>query len=206
MARVRVHQHVNPLAKYYREIPVKPLDTASVYEDPAAPLHIDLGCGRGRFLLKMAKERPERNFLGLEIREPLVEDANEMRDKYKARNLGYIFCNAPLDLGRLLSSVPNDQFKLATIQFPDPWFKKRHAKRRMVNEELVRLIAENIADDGRIFVQTDVLELSEEMEDLFTNGGFSSDTIEENILPVKTEREISVEKRGLNVYRRIYTK
>ena len=58
-----------------------------------------------------------------------------------------------------------------TIQFPDPWFKKKHAKRRMVNEELVETIAVNkLAIGGRVFVQTDIEFLAEEMFDLFRDG------------------------------------
>jgi tRNA (guanine-N7-)-methyltransferase len=43
-----------------------------------------------------------------------------------------------------------------TIQFPDPWFKKKHAKRRMVNEEVVETIARHLAPGGQVFVQTDI--------------------------------------------------
>ena len=148
MARARIHQHVNPLAKYFREIPVAPLDVEGVYKDPELPLHIDLGCGRGSFLLKMAVERPDWNYLGIEIREPLVIEANNKKRRGKIPNLHYTFCNAPLDLGTLLSDISSDHLLLVTIQFPDPWFKKRHAKRRMVNERLVKLIHDSLAKDG----------------------------------------------------------
>ncbi len=206
MARVRVHQHVNPLAKFYRELPVEPLDTASVYGNPDFPLHVDIGCGRGRFLLKMAENRPDWNFLGVEIREPLVEQANEIRDKRGLENLYYSFCNAPLDLGELLSEIPDRQLQLVTIQFPDPWFKKRHAKRRMVNKNLVKLIDENLSEDGKIFVQTDVEDLAVEIAEHFERAGFRRQDVSESILPVKTEREKSVEARGLEIHRMRFLK
>ena len=204
MARPRIHQHVNPLARYFRQLPVEPLKLSEVFEKPEAPLHIDLGCGRGRFLQMMAAERPEWNFLGIEIREPLVIAANETAEEEGLSNLYYSFCNAPLDLGKLLAETPKEAVSLVTIQFPDPWFKKRHAKRRMVNEQLVRSIKESLATDGLVFVQTDVQELDLQMEEYFVDGGFEVKNLIKNPMPVKTEREISVENRSLPVYRKEY--
>ncbi len=54
MPRVRVHQHVNPLAPYYVFEP-EPIEIEKIFANPELPLHLDLGCGRGRFLLKMAE-------------------------------------------------------------------------------------------------------------------------------------------------------
>ena len=79
----------------------------------------------------------------------------------------YAFCNAMLWLDRLLDEVPAGLLQAVTIQFPDPWFKKRHAKRRMVNEELVDCAARHLAPGGMIFVQTDIEFLADEMFDLF---------------------------------------
>jgi tRNA (guanine-N7-)-methyltransferase len=70
MPRVRVHQHVNPLAPFYRFTP-KPLEISEIFANPNLPLHLDIGCARGRFLLKMAEINSNQNFLGVEIREPL---------------------------------------------------------------------------------------------------------------------------------------
>jgi len=138
MARVRVHQHVNPLAPFYRQAP-EPIDLADVFARPELPLHLDVGCARGRFILRMAKLEPDRNFLGVEIREPLVDEANRIAQENELHNLHYAFCNAMLWLDRLLINIPDDLLQTVTIQFPDPWFKKRHAKRRMVNVELVEM-------------------------------------------------------------------
>lgn len=207
MARVRVHQHVNPLAKYYRELPIEPLKLDEVFGDSSLPLQLDIGCGRGRFLLQMAGIQKDWNYLGVEIREPIVIEANEIRDKHKLTNLHYEFCNATLDLDTLLQEIPAEPLKLVSIQFPDPWFKKRHAKRRMVKDNLVETITAKLAEGGEIFVQSDVEFLSDEMFDLFSRHELlESANLDENPLPVKTEREISVENRNLPVYRRIFRK
>jgi len=205
MARVRVHQHVNPLAKYYRDLPVKPLVLERLFDNPKQPLHLDIGVGRGRFLLGMSKLKKDWNFLGLEIREPLVKEANQIRDDLNLNNLHYEFCNAFIALGILLENVPREILQMVTIQFPDPWFKQKHAKRRMVKETMVEEIGNNLSKDGEVFVQTDIEFLAKEMFRLFEQTGkFIHFDTEESILPIKSEREKSVENRNLSVYRKIY--
>ncbi len=204
MARARVHQHVNPLAKYYRELPVEPLVLEQVFSDPSLPLHLDIGCARGRFLLEMARIDKERNYLGVEIREPLVDDANQIRAEEDLRNLHYVFCNATIDLDALLGKIPEGVLKRVTIQFPDPWFKKKHAKRRMVKDSMVEAIADHLSPDGEVLLQTDVEFVAEEMDEIFANSGrFELSDLGSNPLPVKTEREIAVENKGLPIFRQM---
>lgn len=206
MARVRVHQHVNPLSPYYRQTPV-PIDPVAVFADPTLPIHLDIGCARGRFILKMAEAEPGWNFLGVEIREPLVEEANRLADEADLSNVHYVFCNAMLWLGTLIQQIPDGRLQAVTIQFPDPWFKKKHAKRRMVNRELVDTVADKLSPGGRVFVQTDIEFLAEEMFALFRrNENLSEIIIEENPFPVKTEREQAVEDKELPVYRALWQK
>lgn len=206
MARVRVHQHVNPLAPFYRQAP-KPVVLEDLFVDPTKPLLIDLGCARGRFILRMAEADPSWNYLGVEIREPLVDEANRLAEEAGLSNLHYIFCNAMLWLDRLIERIPNGRLQMVTIQFPDPWFKKKHAKRRMVNRELIDAVMERLADGGRIFVQTDIEFLAEEMFDLFrSDERLKEIPIDANPFPVKTEREKAVEVKSLPVYRAMFEK
>lgn len=206
MPRVRVHQHVNPLAPYYRQTPTT-VDPVTAFADPSLPLHLDIGCARGRFVLKMAEIERSWNFLGVEIREPLVAEANRLAKEAGLVNLNYEFCNAMIWLERLLSDLPDGLLHTVTIQFPDPWFKKKHAKRRMVNAELVETVVKKLAGGGRIFVQTDIEFLADEMFDLFKqNANLSELTAAENPFPVKTERETAVEEKGFAVYRALFTK
>lgn len=204
MARVRVHQHVNPFAPYYRREP-QPVDLETVFADRAKPLMLDIGCARGRFLLRMAGAQPEWNYLGVEIREPLVTEANRLAGEAGLTNLHYEFCNAMLWLGRLLAEVPEGILQLVAIQFPDPWFKKKHAKRRMVNAELVETVVDKLADGGEIFVQTDIEFLAEEMFELFSSNKSLTET-QVKSFAVKTEREKAVEAKGLPVFRAMFAK
>ncbi|HUR97894.1 MAG TPA: tRNA (guanosine(46)-N7)-methyltransferase TrmB [Pyrinomonadaceae bacterium] len=204
MARVRVHQHVNPLAPFYRQPPT-PIDIESIFSEPDRPLLLDIGCARGRFLLRMAEAEPGWNYLGIEIRQPLVDEANRIAADAGLANLRYQFCNAMLWLGQLLADIPDGILQAATIQFPDPWFKKKHAKRRMVNAELVETVVDKLAADGSVFVQTDIEFLADEMFELFRSDTRLRETqVPENPFAVKTEREKSVEARGLPVYRKVF--
>ncbi len=202
MPRVRVHQHVNPLAPFYVFAP-EPIELEKIFANPKLPLHIDLGCARGRFILKMAEIEKTQNFLGVEIREPLVIEANEMAQGKNLVNLHYEFCNAMVALDKLLAKLPANILQTVSIQFPDPWFKKKHAKRRMVNAGMVETIEKHLADAGKIFVQTDIEFLAEEMFGLFEEK-FKRSEISGNPFPVKTEREIAVENRDLPVFRAIF--
>ena len=206
MPRVRVHQHVNPLAPYYRFTP-KPLAIGKIFAAPDLPLHLDIGCARGRFLLKMAQTEPHQNFLGVEIRRPLVEEANRIAEENNLDNLHYEFCNASYSLDKLLEQIPANLLQTVTIQFPDPWFKNKHAKRRMVKDNLVETIVEHLKVSGKIFIQTDVDFLAAEMFAVFReNTSLSEIEINENSFPIKTERENAVEEKGLPIYRRMFEK
>ncbi len=206
MPRVRVHQHINPLAPFYRFTP-KPIEIENIFANPQLPLHLDIGSARGRFLLKMAEIFPACNFLGVEIREPLVEEANRLARENNLTNLYYEFNNASYSLDTLLEKLPAGVLQFVTIQFPDPWHKKKHVKRRMVNKDLVKTVVKHLKPAGKIFVQTDVDFLAEEMFEIFRENSQLRETeIFENPFPVKTEREMAVEEKELPIFRAMFLK
>lgn len=206
MPRVRVHQHVNPLAPYFRFTP-EPLEIEKIFAAPNQSLFLDIGSARGRFLLKMAELFPDQNFLGVEIREPLVTEANRLKEEKNLTNLHYEFVNATTALAPLLENLPNNILQTATIQFPDPWYKKKHAKRRMVNDKLVETLTRHLSIRGKIFVQTDVEFLAYEMMALFrANSNLKELEINQNPFSVKTEREQAVEDKGLPIFRALFEK
>ncbi len=209
MPRVRVRQHVNPLSNKYQELFSLP-DWEKIYAHPSQPLHLDIGCAWGRFLLSMAQLESKWNFLGLEIREPLVEQANQARDELGLRNLHYLFGNANQSLRLVLHSLPRGILQRVTIQFPDPWFKKRHQKRRVVTPELVADLADALAEGGIVFLQSDVESVAVEMRDRFQkNPAFqiqADSWLETNPMPIATEREQTTLDRGEPVYRALFKK
>ncbi|MDB9494607.1 tRNA (guanosine(46)-N7)-methyltransferase TrmB [Spirulina major CS-329] len=210
MPRVRVRQHVNPLAKKYQNPVVLP-DWSQVFEDMNRPIHLDIGCARGRFPLMLAPLQPDWNILGLEIRESLVVEANRIRDEQGLKNLHYLFCNVNVDGVQIFDSLPPGRVQWVSIQFPDPWFKQRHAKRRVVQPELVALLAERLPVGARVFLQSDVEAIAQDMTHQFTaHPAFAcqhaSLWLPENPLPVTTERERATHRKGQPVYRSLFAR
>ncbi len=209
MPFVRVREHVNPLSRKY-QIPAVPPAWREIYENLDQPLHLDIGCGRGRFVLQMAQQQPNWNFLGLEIREPLVEQAQSWRDELGLSNLHYLFCNANNSARPLLESLPSGVLQTVSIQFPDPWFKRKQQKRRVVQPELVEELAQFLVPGGTLFIQSDVVEVATDMRDRFdAHPAFQRqepDWLPANPMPVATERETSTLERGEAVYRAVFTR
>ncbi|MGB5962211.1 MAG: tRNA (guanosine(46)-N7)-methyltransferase TrmB [Coleofasciculaceae cyanobacterium] len=210
MSKVRVRQHVNPLSKKY-QTPITPPNWSEVYSKPQQPLHLDIGCARGEFVLSMAQLQPGWNFLGVEIRQPLVEQANAKVRELGLDNLFYLFGNINNSLEPLLASFSPQTLQRVTIQFPDPWFKKRQAKRRVVQPELVEVLAKYLTVGGVVFLQSDVEEVAQEMCDRFSaHPAFQRQAphtwLPTNPLPISTERELFTLSNGEPVYRALFVR
>ena len=210
MSKVRVRQHVNPLSKKY-QTPITPPNWSEVYAKPQQPLHLDIGCARGEFVLSMAQLQTDWNFLGVEIRQPLVEQANAKVLELGLDNLFYLFGNINNSLEPLLSSFLPQTLQRVTIQFPDPWFKKRQAKRRVVQPELIDTLATYLKVGGVVFLQSDVEEVAQEMCDRFsTHPAFQRQGdhtwLATNPLPISTERELFTLSNGEPIYRALFVR
>ena len=207
MAQIRrVRQHVNPLSNKY-STPATVPEWGEVFANPQRPLHLDIGCAKGDFVRAMALDVPDWNFLGLEIRAPLVERSLMKRDRDHQQNLHFVFCNANNSLEPLLSNYPAKLARVS-IQFPDPWFKKRHQKRRVVQPELVAVLAKWMANGGMVWLQSDIEEVCVEMCDRFDeHPAFtrkSADWLSESPFLAKTDRERVTGEKGLPIYRMAY--
>ncbi len=205
MPKSRIRQHVNPLSRKFQQSLQIP-DWNQVYWQSDRPLHLDIGCARGKFLLQMAQLNSDINFLGIEIRESLVIDANQIRNNLGLTNLHYLFGNMNSSAALLLKSLPANCLNYITIQFPDPWFKKKHHKRRVVQPELVKILVDYLIPGGTIFLQSDIEEVAREMRERFAANPqliqqHSTTWLDINPLPVPTERELSVLEDNLPVYR-----
>lgn len=205
-----MRQHVNPLSRFF-QLPLELPGPEALFPRPQQPIHLDIGCARGRCLLALADLNPDWNHLGVEIRRPLVTSADRDALASEHRNVRVLFCNANISLSHWLQALPPGRLQRVSIQFPDPWFKRRHRKRRVVQPELLLAIAAALPPDGELFLQSDVLEVIEPMVALtelcvgFTRP--ETDTRpwrEDNPLPVPTERERYVLEQDLPIYRVLY--
>jgi len=216
----RVRQHVNPLRSTHQqplELPDRWPET--FFKDPSLPLHLDIGCARGLFCLDFAEENPHVNILGLEIRRPLVELANADVERLGCGNVAFLTGNANCHLETLCEGA-GAPFRSASIQFPDPHFKAKHHKRRVVQPELARTLAASIAPGGWLFVQSDVLELAEAMREVLREHACgpgalvdARDDIDDwgvakpsELANLPTERENACVSKGLPVYRALFSR
>ena len=205
-----MRQHVNPLSRFF-QLPLELPAPDALFSDPGKPIHLDIGSARGQFLLALAEKQPEWNHLGVEIRRPLVAAAQRDRDTRDQHNLHFLFCNANVSLQGWMEALPRDRLQRVSIQFPDPWFKKRHQKRRVLQPALLLAIAAALEPGRELFMQSDVLELIEPMVSLTELCGCFERPDHDarpwrgtNPLPVPTERERYVLDQGLPVYRVLY--
>ena len=210
MAKLRIRRHVNPLARKYQTPLITP-DWHKIYLNPKRHLHLDIGCGRGEFLLEMAHLILDFNFLGVEIRSPLVTNANLERDRLGLTNLHYLNSNINNSLETLLRSLPIGLLRYVTIQFPDPWFKNKHRKRRVVRSQLVDLLAKYLVEGGIVFIQSDVEFLAVQIHHCFSSHQnfhltHESFWLANNPLPVQTEREKQSAFYHKQVYRAMFVK
>ncbi len=205
-----MRQHVNPLSHFFqleKDLP----EVSKLFDNIYLPIHLDIGCGRGNFLLEMASSNSQWNFLGLEIRESLVIGAEKDRVKLGLNNLSFLFCNANVSLKNWLINFGKSKVKRVSIQFPDPWFKKRHRKRRLLTSSFLTLLTENLDTGSELFIQSDVRSIMNDMTNLIDlskcfNSKFPNSELStiSNPFPILTEREKYVKSQGLKVFRQIY--
>ena len=205
-----MRQHVNPLSRFF-QLPLQLPPPEQLFERPEQPVHLDIGCARGRCLLGLAEQQPSWNHLGVEIRRPLVQSADRDALASEHGNVRVLFCNANISLEGWLKALPTDLLHRVSIQFPDPWFKRRHRKRRVLQPPLLLAIAAALEPGRELFLQSDVPEVIEPMVKLTELCGcFDRPAADarpwrlENPLPVPTERERYVLEQALPVYRVLY--
>lgn len=151
-----------------------PKDWSEWYDDPNKPLGVDVGCAAGRFALLMASglandKVPQDfhgiNHLGVEIRRPLVERGNIWaQGKNLHRMVKFVSASANVSLKTLLEGY-SGPIKFIAVQFPDPHFKRKHHKRRVVNDSFIQLVSDILPVGGYLFVQSDVEEAAAQMRD-----------------------------------------
>lgn len=186
-------------------------DWTTLYRRPHQPLHIDIGCGKGLFVEQMAQRQPDWNFLGLEIRKPVVEQAQGRVKDLGLGNLHIMFCNVNISFRQLMAGWgAANSLRQVSIQFPDPWFKKRHQKRRVLQPELVNDLAHVLPGGGRVVLQSDVEAVAIEMCDRLAEHPQFTRTVphwlNDSPFPAQTDRERVTLEKGLPVFRAVFVR
>lgn len=142
--------------------------------DPAAefanqnPLVVEIGFGMGDSLLQMAEENPGMNFVGIEVHRPGVGHLLRLAAEKGITNLR-VYCADTTSVFE--GAIPAGSVDRIQIFFPDPWPKKRHHKRRLLNAEFVSRIEHALAPGGTIHIATDWAPYGEKIDALMLESG-----------------------------------
>ena len=208
-----MRQHVNPLSKNFFEIdPIPPLN--QVFENPKLPLHLDIGCASGDFLFELSLKNKNWNYIGIEIREKLVLNANLKMKSRENKNLYFSFGNANNIFNQSNNKSIINLITSISFNFPDPWFKKKHHKRRVIQPKFINLLSNSMKKGSLIFIKTDVRELFDHMEFTIAENiklkkvPYQDVDFCESFNPnrIQTNREKYVILNQLKIYESIYKK
>lgn len=119
------------------------------------PIHVEVGAGKGQFLIEQALKHPETNFVGVELRDQVLLKAVKKASRHEIRNLRFLLTNAVL----LTQLFEPDSIEQLYLNFSDPWPKKRHYKRRLTYRDFIRIYDVILKKDSWVEFKTDHLGL-----------------------------------------------
>ena len=177
--QIRAIEELGP--KYMVDVEdLKPLDLKAIF-GREAPLVVEIGFGMGVSFVQMAKDAPECNFLGIEVHPPGVGSALKLIEENQLTNVKVIKFDAFEVLSKCLAP---ESVEVLQIFFPDPWPKKRHIKRRLINDDFVKLVKPLFKHGGQFRMATDWENYAEQMLDVMTRAeGFSNTSPDGTYIP-----------------------
>ena len=208
-----MRQHVNPLSSNFNQIEGIP-SLSNMFDNSKLNLHLDIGCAAGEFLFDLALDNTSWNYLGIEIRERLVKTAKLKVQEREIKNLYFIFGNANNILNDVQSKFILENVKSISFNFPDPWFKKKHYKRRVIQPDFINILSNSLQKGSLIFIKTDVKDLFDYMDcTISSNLNFKNIDKKDfnysksfNPNKIKTNREKLVIDNKLDIFECIYIK
>ena len=208
-----MRQHVNPLSSNFNQIERIP-SLSDMFGNSKLNLHLDIGSADGKFLFDLALVNTSWNYLGIEIREELVKNAKLKVIEKEIKNLYFLFGNANNILNDDQSKFILENVKSISFNFPDPWFKKKHYKRRVIQPDFINILSNSLQKGTLIFIKTDVKDLFDYMDSTISSNFYLNKidkkdfNYSESFNPskVKTNREKYVIFNQLEIFERIYIK
>jgi tRNA (guanine-N7-)-methyltransferase len=197
----------NPYAHCPRLPDTEPLELAELVK-PGFPVELEIGPGRGGFLFERLAAVPDLCMIGFEIRRKW---ATIVDDKLRAHGLGPRARVFSEDARTALPRLPAASLARIYIHFPDPWWKKRHEKRLVVNPTLLPEVVRTLVPGGELFVQTDVEDRAAEYEAAISAASGlvpvpGGPRLAENPFLARSPREHRAIKDGLPIHRLLYRK
>ena len=201
----------NKKATPYHDVPAVPeegaIDLAWATGGESESVEIEIGFGKGHFILDRAQNNPDTSLWGLEVPRKWVHLVTSRASKRELSNVRVHHGDARRVLPRI---VPDASVTRFFINFPDPWWKARHAKRMVVTDRFVGEIGRLLVDGGELFVQTDVDFRANGYLEVLTRQTFlepvdgGNGVVDENPYAARSLREIKCEEIGLPIYRMLF--
>ena len=142
------------------------LDLTKIFSR-VAPLILDIGSGMGETTIEIASEYPENNYLSIEVHKPGV---GSLLRQIKNNNLTNIRIMSHDVVEILHNSLPDKCIDSVYIFFPDPWPKKKHYKRRLINTGFLEILMKKLKPNARIYISTDLANYAEQILEVFSNN------------------------------------
>lgn len=179
-------------SKYGVEFNGQPVSLPDLFENDSTTV-LEIGFGMGDSLAIMARENPEINYLGVEVHRPGVGSLLATIEENQLKNLRIINHDA---VEVLEQAIPDDSLDAIQIFFPDPWPKKRHHKRRLIQSLFVELLATKLKTGGLLHIATDWENYADWITETMNSAKFFSR------LPENTTHKrplTKFEKRGIDL-------
>lgn len=160
---------------------------------------LEIGFGLGNFLLDRAKNFPERTIVGIEIKHALAKQVRSRCDREALRNARALGG----DVHRWLESKPLYRFQTVFINFPDPWWKKRHQERVLIQAPFLNRLESILEPGAKLFIQTDVEMRHEQYTVAIRDAGWRLERVGhfDHQHRAKSNRELRADKDGLPYFR-----
>ena len=167
------------------------------------PIKLEIGFGMGNFLIEMAAKEPASNFIGIDFYHKGIRKLMARIKKLQLENIRVVY-------GDIRSKIPilfkDRELNTIYINFPDPWPKKKHIKRRLIKPEFIKQLAQKLSSGGTAYLATDSESYAHEMleyfnaETLFQNLNSQQGFLKERINLPKTKYEKNFINAGEKIF------
>ncbi|MEO8213145.1 MAG: hypothetical protein ABI560_08130 [Myxococcales bacterium] len=203
----KIRQHVNPLKSDLLTIAEVP----RIEAPPGKFLEVELGSAESLFLIERAAVTSDAQLVGVELRREMVVRADRLCCEAGVGEVRNVFANISVDLPRLFAPRSVRRFH---VNFPDPWFKSRQQKRRVIAPGLVEELATALEAGGEVSVMTDIFDIAMEAmavlesydvgEQRFVNARAPWSFWPRNPWNARSRRERQCELEGTRIWRLLY--
>lgn len=167
------------------------------------PLKLEIGFGMGSFLIEMSAQEPRTNFIGMDFYHKGIRKLMTRIKKLQLENIRVAYGDVRFKVPLLFK---DGELEAVYINFPDPWPKKRHVKRRLIKPDFVKLLGQKLAPEGQVYLATDSEPYAIEMlecfnaDPLFQNQDPGSGFLESRVDLPKTKYEKNFINAGHKIF------